>query len=161
MELKTPCYVIDLDRLHSNLEKISTIKSNADCQVLFALKGFSLDCILPLLFQYLDGVSASGEFEAQLGKEFQQFVSTFSPAYPPNSFENIAKTSDIVVFNSIDQYNRYSSYVYQNGHSCGIRINPEYSELPSEFSANPCRPWSHLGIKMRYACDRVFWTRQN
>lgn len=145
--MQTPCYVIDLDRLKSNLQKIETLKTETSCSVFFALKGFSMECVLPIVLQNLDGVSASGDFEARLGKDFNQMVSTFSPAFPPNSFDSIAQNSDIVVFNSMDQYHRYSAIVYRHKHSCGIRINPEYSELPDEFGANPCKPFSHMGIK--------------
>lgn len=147
MKLHTPYYVIDLDRLSNNLKKISYIKREASCHVLFALKGFSTECVLPILFEHLDGVSASGAFEARLGKEYRQFVSTFSPAYSSDYFTSIAQNSEIVVFNSLDQYTRFSSYVYKYNHSCGIRINPEYSELPDEFGPNPCRPLSHMGIR--------------
>lgn len=147
MEMHTPCYVIDLDRLSSNLQKITSIKKETSCHVFFALKGFSTEHILPIIFQHLDGVSASGAFEARLGKEYRQFVSTFSPGYSSDSITSIAQNSEIVVFNSIDQYTRYSHYVRDYNHSCGIRINPEYSELPDEFGANPCRPLSHMGIK--------------
>lgn len=145
--MQTPCYVIDLDRLKSNLQKILALKKETSCRVIFALKGFSTECVLPIILQSLDGVSASGDFEARLGKEFNKMVSTFSPAFPPNSFDGIAQNSDIVVFNSMDQYCRYSAIVYRYQHSCGIRINPEYSELSDEFGANPCRPFSHMGIK--------------
>ena len=113
-----------------------------------ALKGFSTEWVLPIVLQNLDGVSASGDFEAQLGKEFNKIVSTFLPAYPPNSFNSIAKNSNIVVFNSMEQYSRYSDLVYQNNDSCGIRINPEYSELTDDFGTNPCRSFSHLEIKV-------------
>lgn len=147
--MKTPCYVIDLDRLKSNLQKILVLKEKTSCKVFFALKGFSTECVLPMILQNLDGVSASGDFEARLGKEYNKLVSTFSPAYSPNSVRSIAQNSDIVVFNSMDQYRCYSALVYQNNHSCGIRINPEYSELPDEFGANPCKPYSHMGIKVQ------------
>lgn len=145
--MHTPCYVIDLDRLKCNLQKVLALKAETSCKVIFALKGFSTECVLPIVLQYLDGVSASGDFEARLGKEFKKMVSTFSPAYSPDSFQSIAQNSDIVVFNSLIQYRRYSAFVYQNKHSCGIRINPEYSELPDEFGANPCKPFSHMGIR--------------
>lgn len=146
MRLVTPCYVIDLDRLQKNLEKISELKRMAPCKILLALKGFSSEYLLPHLLEYLDGFSASGAYEACLGKQFQATVSTFSPAYTWDTFHDIVRDSDMVVFNSVQQYDKYSSLAHQQGVSCGIRINPEYSELPEAFGANPCQRFSHLGV---------------
>lgn len=146
MDLTTPCYVIDLDRLVQNLNKISRIQKETGCKVLLALKGFSMPGVIPIILEYLDGLSASGAFEAQLGKEFNAFVSTFAPAYPPYVFPQVAKHSNIVVFNSEEQLKDLSPIVVKNGGSCGVRINPEYSELPENFGADPCCRYSRLGI---------------
>ena len=147
MDLVTPCYVIDLDRLQKNLTKISALKKMVPCKILLALKGFSSECLLPYLLEYVDGVSASGEYEAHLGKQFQTNVSTFSPAYSPETICSIMHDSDMVIFNSVQQYDRFSSLAHRYNVSCGIRINPEYSELPESFGANPCQRFSHLGIQ--------------
>lgn len=143
----TPCFVFDLDQLDKNLDKLSIIRTQTSCKVLLSVKGFSTECLFPYLLKRLDGISASGEYEARLGKEYHQFVSTFSPAYDPASLPEVVEKSDIIVFNSVYQYGRYAALVYQNHKSCGIRINPEYSELPEDFGANPCRRYSHLGIR--------------
>lgn len=146
MDLTTPCYVIDLDRLVQNLNRISKLQEQAGCKVLLALKGFSMPRVIPVILEHLDGLSASGAFEAQLGKEFQAFVSTYAPAYSPNIFPQVARNSDIIVFNSEDQFNSLSAVARQHGASCGIRVNPQYSELPENFGANPCCRYSHLGV---------------
>ena len=96
----------------------------------------------------LDGISASGSFEARLGKTiFGKCVCTFSPAYQENTMGTVIKYSDKIVFNSIYQYNTFSPAVVRAGRSCGIRINPEYVELPADFGPNPCQKYSRLGIK--------------
>lgn len=146
MSFTTPCYVIDLDRLSKNLDNISKLQQQSGCKVLLALKGFSMARVLPFVLGRLDGLSASGAFEAKLGKEFQAVVSTFAPVYPPESFQMVVENSDMIVFNSIDQFQELSSVAKQCGVSCGIRINPQYSELSENFGANPCRRYSHLGV---------------
>ena len=146
MGFTTPCYVIDLDRLSRNLDNISKLQQQSGCKVLLALKGFSMARVLPFILKRLDGLSASGAFEAKLGKEFQAVVSTFAPVYPPETFQTVVETSNMVVFNSINQYQEFSSVARQYGVSCGIRINPQYSELSENFGANPCRRYSHLGV---------------
>lgn len=146
MDIATPCYLFDLDRLSKNLEKVLFLRQQTGCKVLLALKGFSSVGIIPNILKYIDGLSASGAYEAQLGKEFKTTVSTYAPAYPTESFSVVTKNSDIIVFNSEKQYRDLSIAAHESGVSCGIRINPDYSELPESFGANPCRKYSHLGI---------------
>ena len=149
MTLPTPCHIIDLDRLHYNLDnRIHHIRQRTDCTVLLAIKGFSADTILPYMRDSLDGISASGAFEARLGKTiFKKCVCTFSPAYQKETIDSVVKYSDKIVFNSLYQYNAFSPIAIRAGKSCGIRINPEYGELPMDFRPNPCQKYSRLGIK--------------
>ena len=39
--LKTPCYVIDEEKLKSNCEKLSSVMKNCGCKILLAQKAFS------------------------------------------------------------------------------------------------------------------------
>ena len=148
MNLPTPCHIIDLDRLRYNLDYcIKRLRQEAGCKVLLAIKGFSADKVLPYMQNSLDGISASGAFEARLGKTIlQKSVCTFSPAYQKNTIYDVVKYSDKIVFNSMHQYNKLSEVAINNGCSCGIRINPEYTELPMDFGPNPCQKYSRLGI---------------
>lgn len=149
MMLPTPCHIIDLDRLRYNLDqRIKKLRQDARCTVLLAIKGFSADSILPYMRDFLDGISASGPFEARLGKTvLRKCVCTFSPAYQENTINDVVKYSDKIIFNSMHQYHIFSPLAINNGCSCGIRINPEYSELPMDFGPNPCQKYSRLGIK--------------
>lgn len=148
MEITTPCHIIDLDALKCNLEKsISKIRSEANCSVLLALKGFSTLDILSFMRDYLDGVSASGAFEAELGKEWVgKHVCTYSPVYSKKEFDLIADNTNHLVFNSMRQFNEYNMLAKSKNCSCGIRINPEHSSLPDFFRANPCQKNSRLGV---------------
>ena len=68
-KVETPCYVIDEAALRKNLELLKYVREKAGCKILLAQKAFSAFAVYPLIAQYLDGVTASGIFEAKLGYE--------------------------------------------------------------------------------------------
>lgn len=148
MALLTPCQIIDLDFLKERLEgPIRQLRKETGCHMLLSLKGFSTIFFLPFLEKYLDGFSASGMFEVRLGRELtNKLISTFSPAYQLESFKEISSKSNMVVFNSMNQFSQYFTFAKKNHCSCGIRINPQYSELPLNQATNPCADYSRLGI---------------
>ena len=135
MNIPTPIHIIDLDNLLNNLTgTISKIRKETSCHFLFAIKGFSSPDILSYMSCYLDGISASGLFEARLGKNLvKKHVFTYSPAYKSEEILSIIDYSDSIVFNSINQFNAYSNIAKEHNCSCGIRINPEFSFFPDRF----------------------------
>ena len=68
-EIKTPAYVIDEKKLRDNLKILEYVQQEADCHILLAQKAFSAFCVYPLIGSYLSGTTASGLYEARLGKE--------------------------------------------------------------------------------------------
>ena len=146
-EIETPAHIIHLGTIYENFKNIDIIKSKTGAKIFFALKGFSNDKILKKFIKKIDGVSSSGLFESKLGKELNTKVSTFSTIYTEESINKICKDSEYVIFNSIIQYEKYKEYAKKENCSVGVRINPEYTELPYEFGVNTCRKDSHLGIK--------------
>lgn len=145
-ELPTPCHIIHLDLLRENLDRINRLKQESGCRVLLAIKGFSAPYLFGQMNQILDGVSASGLYEARLGCEyFGGHIQTYSPAFCPEQIDAILHYSDTIVFNSARQLLQYASLAKQQGLSCGIRINPLVSEVPKQ-DADPCQPHSCLGI---------------
>lgn len=149
MQLPTPCHIIDIDRLKYNLENpIFKLRKETSCKILLALKGFSSNVILPYMVDKLDGFCASGLFEAKLGREYTNgLISTFSTVYSSQYFSQIINYSNMLVFNSLQHFLLQRSSMRGHNCSCGLRINPEYSELPATFGANPCAPNSHLGVR--------------
>lgn len=147
ISLPTPCHILDLDRLEQNLAKIELLKQRTDCRVLLAIKGFSSPSLFPRLRHYLDGISASGLFEARLGREqFGSFVQTFSPAFTKHNISQIAHLSNRVIFNSVQQFLDFHDIAKAQGCDCGLRINPECSvELRSGI--DPCQSYSRLGVR--------------
>lgn len=146
--VKTPCYIVDEAELMRNLEILRDTAKISGCKILLAQKAFSMYSVYPLISRYLDGTAASGLFEAKLGREhFGKEVHVFSPAYTEDEMDSLVKIADHIVFNSFRQWDKYKDKVKSCGRniSCGIRVNPEYSEIDTEIY-DPCAPNSRLGV---------------
>lgn len=149
--LPTPCYIVDERLLIRNLEILQSVQDRTGCSILLAQKGFSMFAVYPLIGQYLKGVTSSSLFEARLGFEkMGKEVHVYSPAYIGKEFDELLKYSDHIVFNSFDQWNMYKSRVKAftaKKIECGIRVNPEYSEIETPLY-NPCYTSSRLGVTL-------------
>ncbi|HEX7712694.1 MAG TPA: carboxynorspermidine decarboxylase [Bacillota bacterium] len=149
--LPSPCYVVDERLLIKNLEILRSVEERSGCGILLALKGFSMFAVFPLVAQYLKGVTASSLFEARLGfEQMGKEVHVYAPAYVPGEFDELLRYCDHIVFNSFSQWNRFKAKV-QNAAAkkieCGIRINPEYSEIEVPIY-NPCYQNSRMGVTL-------------
>ena len=146
-ECKTPCYIVQEKALRHNLEILKGVRERTGCKILLAQKCFSMYHVYPLLAQYLDGVTASGLYEARLGyTEFGKENHIFSPAYTEEEFEEILTECDHIIFNSITQAGRFAKRVKAAGKSAGIRINPRCSTQKGHAIYDPCAPGSRLGV---------------
>ena len=146
--LPTPCYVVDEALLKKNLEILKSVQDRTGCKILLAQKAFSMYSTYPLIGEYLAGTTASGLFEARLGREEMpdREVHVYSPAYKKREFEEIVTVADHVVFNSFAQFEKFYPDVLKSGRDIevGIRMNPEYSEIETDIY-NPCFKNSRLG----------------
>ncbi|MFK7902306.1 MAG: carboxynorspermidine decarboxylase [Nitratireductor sp.] len=148
--VSTPCFVVDEVAIEYNLRVLAGVKKRSGAKVLLALKAFSMFSFAPLINDFLDGVCASGKFEAQLGKEkyciLRGTVSTFSPAYREEDMMQVLACSDHVIFNSAAQKEKFGWMVEDDFRKqIGLRINPEHSEGTTE-RYDPCAPCSRLGV---------------
>jgi carboxynorspermidine decarboxylase len=106
--------------------------------------------VFPLVGQYLKGITSSSLFEAKLGYEkMGKEVHIFTPAYVEEDFDELLEICDHMVFNSFTQWNKFKDRVKNHGRKieCGIRINPEYSEIETDIY-NPCFQNSRLGVTL-------------
>lgn len=147
-ELPTPCYLLDENKLVSNLAVLRDVAKRSGAKILLAQKAFSMFSVYPLIAEYLDGTTASGLYEARLGREcFGKETHVYSPAYPESEFGEILQYADHIVFNSFSQWKTYGNYARAAGKSCGLRVNPECSTQPKAHAMyDPCGPTSRLGI---------------
>ncbi len=157
-DIPTPAYVVDEKRLKSNLKTAERIKIETGCRLLLATKAFALPAVFPLMRTHLDGTTASGLFEARLGREtFGKEVHVYAPAYKEEEFEELLCLADHIYFNSAAQFLRYSSRVKAKGKKIGLRINPGYSNATiGGFLYDPCAPGSRFGVLPR-EFDKVPW----
>lgn len=153
--VQTPCYVVDERLLEDNCRILREVQEKSGAKILLAQKAFSMYSTYPLISQYLCGTTASGLYEARLGREeFGGEVHIFSPAYSERDFGEILEICDHIVFNTPAQWRRFRPLVEASPRkiSCGLRINPEYAETETEIY-NPCAKGSRLGTTAAQLCE--------
>ena len=116
----SPCYIMDEELLRKNLTLIKSVADRAGVEIILAFLAL---------------------------EEFGSKAHTYSPAYTEADFPEIMRCSSHITFNSLSQFCRFYPEVVKEGSgiSCGIRINPEYSEVETELY-NPCAPGTRFGM---------------
>lgn len=142
--MATPIYIIEETKLRRNLQLIADVAAKADIEVILAFKAFALWKTFPIFREYISSTTASSLSEARLAYEkFGAPAHTYSPAYTDEEFDQIARCSSHLTFNSLSQYERFHQRAH--GVSLGLRINPEYSEVET-LLYNPCAPGTRFGL---------------
>ncbi|MBY4972019.1 carboxynorspermidine decarboxylase [Streptococcus suis] len=148
-QVPTPAYVIDEAKLVNNLEILKSVQDRTGCKVLLAQKAFSMYATYPLISQYLAGTTASGLYEAKLGREeFGGEVHVFAPAFKDADLEEILEIADHIVFNSERQLRKHVDKCRAAGVSVGLRINPECSTQGDHALYDPCAAGSRFGVRI-------------
>lgn len=143
-----PTYVLEAELFRKNIERIAKIQKDSGVHFLMALKAFSVWKAFDLIKPFFDQCTASGPWEARLGHEEMGGLShTFSAAYSASDFNEVLEHSSHVVFNSLDQLERFHQQCIDYSHpiSIGLRVNPECSTIETDLY-NPCAPGSRLGV---------------
>ena len=143
-----PCYIMEEDLLRKNLTLIKDVAYRADVEITLAFKAFALWKSFPIFREYIRHTTASSLYEARLAyEEFGSRAHTYSPAYTEEDFGEIMRCSSHITFNSLSQYERFYPLTKKADHpiSCGVRINPEYSEIETDLY-NPCAPGTRFGL---------------
>lgn len=147
-QIPSPCYVMEEKLLRNNLALIRSVKERAGVNIILAFKAFAIWKSFPIIREYIGYSTASSKFEARLAyEELGNLAHTYSPAYTEADFPDILRYSSHVTFNSLSQFDRFYPAVKADGCrvSCGLRINPEYSEVGTDLY-NPCAPGSRMGV---------------
>ncbi|HFI0055275.1 TPA: carboxynorspermidine decarboxylase [Streptococcus suis] len=148
-QIPTPAYVIDEAKLVNNLEILKSVQERTGSKVLLAQKAFSMYATYPLISQYLAGTTASGLYEAKLGREeFGGEVHVFAPAFKEADLEEILEIADHIVFNSDRQLRKHVDKCRAAGVSVGLRINPECSTQGDHALYDPCAAGSRFGVRI-------------
>ena len=149
----TPYYLFEERLLRRNLSLIKHVAEESGAEIILAFKAFALWRTFPIFREFISHTTASSPYEARLAmEEFGSPAHTYSPAYTEQDFPTILACSGHITFNSLSQYRRFAPMVseYNAQHpekpvSCGLRVNPEYSEIETELY-NPCAPGSRFGV---------------
>jgi len=147
----SPCFVVDEQAIRRNLAVLADVGARGGAKVLLALKAFSMWSLADVVGEYLDGVCASGLWEARLAREFYSgHLTTYCPAYRREDLAEILKLSDSVIFNSPDQIARHADLIAQGREAgetfdIGLRLNPECSQA-EVAKYDPCQLGSRLGF---------------
>ncbi len=143
----SPAFVVDAAKLRANLTILADVRDRAGIKVLGALKAFSMWRVAPLVGVALDGVCASGLWEARLAREhYLGEIATYCAGYKAQDLPEICAMSDHVIFNSPGQIARFRALLdTMTGFDIGLRINPLHAtgEVPRY---DPCAPHSRLGF---------------
>lgn len=154
--VSSPAFVVDEAAVRRNLAILADVRDRAGVKILAALKAFSMWSLGPVVAEYLDGVCASGLYEARLGREEyagadgRSEVETYCAGYKAEDLPEICALSDHIVFNSPAQHARFRPILEAAraaGHrfDVGLRINPLHPEGEVE-KYDPCQPHSRLGF---------------
>lgn len=156
--MATPAYVLDVAALKRNLETVARIKRESGAKILLATKAWAMPDVFPLMRDVLDGSTASGEYEARMGREdFGKEVHVYAPAYSPGEVERLTAYADHIYFNSPEQIARFGSIAKAAGAKIGVRINPGYSNATLGGALyDPCAPCSRFGTT-RQQIDELPW----
>lgn len=147
----SPCFVVDEAAIRRNLATLKDIGERSGAKVLLALKAFSMWSLGDVVGEYLDGVCASGLWEARLGRDhYHGIVETYCAGYKAEDLPEIFRLSDTIVFNSPMQHRRFAPEIAAaraagEAFDLGLRLNPQHSEgeVPKY---DPCQPGSRLGF---------------
>ncbi len=142
----SPCYVVEEELLRRNLSLIRSVAERADVDIILAFKAFALWRTFPIFREYIEHSTASSLAEARMAFEkFGSKAHTYAPIYTDQDFPQIAACSSHITFNSLTQYTHFAEKARAAGVSCGLRINPEFSDVATDLY-NPCAPGSRLGV---------------
>lgn len=152
----SPAFVVDAAAVRRNLTILKDVRDRGGVRMLAALKAFSMWSLGETVAQYLDGVCASGLFEARLGREEytggdgKGEVATYCAGYKAADLPEVCALSDHVIFNSPGQIARFRPLLDAAREAgerfdIGLRLNPL---LPQGEVAkyDPCQPHSRLGF---------------
>lgn len=151
--MHTPAYVADVALIRKNLERAADIKKRSGCKIVLATKAFAFPALFPMMREYLDGTTASGLYEARLGKEFfGKEIHVYAPAYTDDEIKELTTITDDIYVNSPSQLAHFLPLL--KGKKIGIRINPEYSlSTVGGDLYNPCAPCSRFGTRKEQLDD--------
>ena len=136
-QFPSPCYIMEEELLRKNLCLIKSVADRAGVEIILAFKSFAMWRSFPIFREYVEHSTASSVYEARLALE----------EFGSKPILILLRCSSHITFNSMAQFRRFYPMTVAEGSgiSCGIRVNPEYSEVETELY-NPCAPGTRFGM---------------
>lgn len=154
-KIPSSCFVLDEAAFRKNLSLIKSVKERAGVEIILAFKAFAMWSVFPIVREYIPYSTASSLAEARLAyEEMGSLAHTYGPAYTDKEFPEIMNYSSHITFNSLSQFHRFYPQSKFNNISCGLRINPEFSDVETDLY-NPCAPGSRLGVVANLLGDKL------
>lgn len=154
-QIPSPCFVLDEVKFRNNLELLRSIKDQAGIEIILAFKAFAMWSAFPIVREYIPCSTASSLAEARLAfEEMGSPAHTYAPAYSDKEFDEIMQYSSHITFNSLAQFEKFYPRTQFYNISCGLRINPEFSDVGTDLY-NPCSRGSRLGIITEKLGDKL------
>lgn len=144
-------------RLRRNLALIKDVADRSGVEIILAFKAYALWRTFPIFREYITHTTASSLNEARLAfEEFGSPAHTYTLGFTEQTFPEFLKYSGHITFNSLRQFRKFYPMVRASGRdvSCGLRVNPEYSEIETELY-NPCAPGSRFGVLAEQLPDQL------
>jgi carboxynorspermidine decarboxylase len=155
IQIPSPCFVLEEEKLHNNLKLIKSVKEKAGVEIILAFKAFAMWSSFPIIREYITYSTASSLAEARLAvEEMGNKAHTYGPAYSDEEFTEIMSCSSHITFNSLGQFHKFYPQTIGNNISCGVRINPEFSDVETDLY-NPCAPGSRLGVVSELLANKL------
>ena len=139
---------MDVAALKRNMATVDKVRNGAGCKIVLATKSFALPAVFPIMKPHLDGTTASGLFETQMGHdEFGKEVHVYSPAFTEKDVKELLPLATHFYFNSEAQLRAFMPLVKSAGKKIAIRVNPGYSKATLGGNLyDPCAPNSRFGV---------------
>jgi len=143
----SPAFVLDEAYILDSLNKLSTLRTQSGCKVLYSIKSLPFVPVLEMAKPFVDGFSVSSLFEAKLAAEVlagNGSVHLTTPGIRPDEIDDLAAVCSHISFNSLNQHQHFAAQLAGRA-SVGLRVNPKLSFVKDE-RYNPCRQYSKLGV---------------
>ncbi|MEA3491714.1 MAG: hypothetical protein U9R27_07415 [Campylobacterota bacterium] len=121
----TPLFVMERDRLETNLTKLAYLQEQTGVKILHTLKSFHEREGLEIIGEYLSGFSTGNQSELERVSQIDtQHIHSYAPAFHSSEIKLIAQKSTTMSFNSLYLWEHYAATASAYC-SMGLRINPK------------------------------------
>lgn len=118
--------MVDGALLIQNLELLAMVQKRIGYRILLTQKTFSMSSLYPLIGEYLSGATVNSLYGTRLGfGEMGKENHVFSLVYHSEEFDEITRTYNHIVFNSLSQWQKFGGRAPAAGCECDVHINPK------------------------------------